>query len=84
MVYTINISGFVLQRDFHPDYNNDIREFLPRELILQRMRASEQVNFYIVHVSIQHSHHSPLDSKIGDFHKKLRNLHHVLNGEKNL
>lgn len=35
------------QREFHPDYNNDIREFLPRELILQRMRASEQLGFNI-------------------------------------
>lgn len=47
MVHAINISGFILQREFHPDYNNDIREFLPRELIQQRMRASEQVDFYI-------------------------------------
>ena len=29
----------------HPEYNNDIREFLPREIHLQRMRASEQVGF---------------------------------------
>lgn len=65
MVYAINISSFILQRDFHPDYNNDIREFLPRELILQRMRASEQVDFYIE--PIQHSHYSPF-KKISDFH----------------
>ncbi|XP_062616759.1 PDZ domain-containing protein 11-like [Saccostrea cucullata] len=35
------------ERVHHPDYNNDIREFLPRELILQRMRASEQLGFNI-------------------------------------
>ncbi|XP_022326245.2 PDZ domain-containing protein 11-like [Crassostrea virginica] len=34
-------------RDMHPEYNNDIREFLPREIHLQRMRASEQLGFNI-------------------------------------
>lgn len=35
------------ERSQHPDYNNDIRQFMPRKLNLQRSSASEQLGFNI-------------------------------------